>query len=83
MPGERAEQLDVLLRAIDPFPAVLADPGYLEQPAGLYFLPVIRKLARPGPGRAVRQSLADLLVDLLDLIEERIAPVGEHVLLRP
>jgi hypothetical protein len=81
--GERAEQFDVLLRVVDPVPAVLADPGYLEQPAGLYFLPVVRKLARSGPGRAVRQSLADLLVDLLDLIEERITPIGEHVLLGP
>jgi hypothetical protein len=83
VPGERVEQLDVLLGAVDPFPGVLADPDYLEQPALFYSGPIVLELSRPGPGRAVRQPLADLVVDVLDLAEEGITSVGEHVFLRP
>jgi hypothetical protein len=81
--GERAEQLDVLLDVVDPFPVVLPDGGHLEQAAGLYLGPIIGELARPESDRTVRPPLADLVVDVLDLVEERVAPVREHVLLRP
>ena len=83
MPGERAEQLDVRLGVIDLLPAVLAHPGQLEQPAGLHPGPLVGQFSRPRPGRAGRQPLADLVVDVLDLPEERIAAVGEYVLGRP
>ena len=83
MPGERAEQLDVRLGVVDPLPAVLADPGHLEQPAGFDPGPLVGQFPRPRPGRPGRQPLADLVVDVLDLPEERIAPVGEHMRARP
>jgi hypothetical protein len=83
VPGERVEQLDVLLGPVNPFPVVLADPGHFEQPAGLDPGPVVFEFPRPDADRVRRHPLADLLVDLLDLLEERIAPIGEHVLLRP
>jgi hypothetical protein len=83
MPGERAEQLDVRLGVIDLLPAVLADPGHLEQPAGLDPGPLVGQFPRPRPGRSERQPLVDLVVDVLDLPEERIAAGGEHVLGRP
>jgi hypothetical protein len=81
--GERAEQLDVLLDVVDPFPVVLPDGGHLEQAAGLDLGPVVFEFPRPWPRRIRRLSLADLVVDVLDLFKERIAPVREHVLLRP
>ena len=83
MIGERGEQFDVLLGAVNPLPVVLADPGHLEQPAGLDPGPVVFEFPRPGADGVRRHPLADLLVDLLDLLEERIAPIGEHVPLRP
>ncbi len=81
--GERAEQRDVLLGGVDPFPVVLADLDHLEPTAGLDPGPVIGELPRPVPRRACGQSLADLVVDVLDLAEERIAAFREHVFLRP
>jgi hypothetical protein len=83
VPGERAEQLDVLLGVVHPLPVVLPDPGHFEQPAGLDPGPVVFEFPRPGADRVRRHPLADLVVDLLDLLEERIAPIGEHVLGRP
>jgi hypothetical protein len=83
VPGERADQLDVLLGVVDLLPVVLADPGHLEQPAGLDPGAVVGQFPRPRRGHPGRQPFADFLVDLLDLTEERIARLGEHVLLRP
>src|SRR5690348_12489936 len=84
VPGERLEELDVLLGWIDPFPAVPKDRGDLEEPAGLDPGPVVGQLAGPPPPRrAGRQPLADLVVDVLDFLEERIAAVGKGVLGRP
>jgi hypothetical protein len=83
VPGERAEQLDVLLGAVDLFPVVLTDAGHLEQPARLDPGPVAFELTRPEPRLTGRQPFADLLVDLLDLAEERITAVGKHVRLLP
>jgi hypothetical protein len=81
--GERAEQLDVLLGAIDLLPVVLADPGHLEQPAGLDPGAVAFEFSRPRPGHPARPPLADLVVGVLDLAEERITSVRDHVPLRP
>ena len=83
VPGERLEELDVLLGRIDPFPAVLTDRGDLEEPAGLDPGPLVGQLTRPRPRRAGRQPFADLVVDVLDLLEERVAAVGKGVLGRP
>jgi hypothetical protein len=83
VPGERVEQLDVLLGPVHPLPVVLPDSGHVEQPAGLDPGPVVFELPRPRADRVRRHSLADLVVDVLDLLEERIAAIGEHVLLRP
>jgi hypothetical protein len=41
VPGEGAEQLDVLLGVIDPRPVVLADGDDLEEPARLDLGPVV------------------------------------------
>jgi len=83
VPGERVEQLDVLLGPVNPIPVVLPDPGHVEQPAGLDPGPVVLEFPRPEADRARRQPFADLLVDVLDLLEERIASIRKHVLLRP
>jgi len=83
VPGERAEQLDVLLGRVDALPIVLADRGDLKEPAGLDPGPVIGELAGTRLRRAGRQAFADLVVDVLDLAEERVAAVGKHVLRRP
>jgi hypothetical protein len=83
VPGERAEQLDVLLGRVVALPAVLADRDHLEQPARLDLGPVVGEFSRARPRHLDRQPLADLVVDVLDLTEERITPVGEHVPLRP
>ena len=47
VPGERAEQLDVLLGGVDPFPVVMPNGGHLEQPAGLDPGLVVGELAGP------------------------------------
>ncbi len=83
VPGERAEQPDVLLGAVDLLPVVLADAGHLEQSAGLDPGPVVFEFARPRPLRPRRQPLADLLVHVLYFAEERITVLGEHMLLGP
>jgi hypothetical protein len=83
VPGERLEELDVLLGRIGPFPAVLADRGDLEEPAGLDPRPVVGQLAGPLPRCTGRHPLADLVIDVLDFLEERIAVVGKGVFGRP
>jgi len=61
----------------------VADGDHLERPAGVDLVPVVREFPRPQLPRAGRQSLADLVVDVLELAEERIPARGEHVLRRP
>jgi hypothetical protein len=77
--GERAEQLDVLLGGVAEFPVVLADRDHLEQPARLDPGPLVGEFSRPEPKGVRGPPLADLVVDVLDLAEEGIAAVGEHV----
>ena len=83
VPGERAEQLDVLLGPVDALPVVLADGDHLEQPARLEAGPVVGEFTGAGPRRTGRLRLTDLVIDVLDLAEEGITPVGEHVGLAP
>ena len=73
MPGERIEQLDVLLGRIDAFPVVVAHGGDLEEPAGLDPGPVVGEFAGPRRSLAGRPPLADLVVDVLDLGDEQYA----------
>jgi hypothetical protein len=81
VPGERVEQLDVLLGLVDPLPVVVADGDDLEEPARLDV--VLRKFAGSRAPLAGRLPLADLVVDVLDLVKERVAALGEHVSRRP
>jgi hypothetical protein len=76
MAGERAEQAYVRLRVVADLPVEMADGDAGEQ-AGLRDLgPLVGQLTRPGKARARRQALADLVVDVLELAEERVAPAG-------
>src|SRR6266704_4713259 len=77
--GEGAEQLDVAVGVVEPFPVEVADVDYLEQAARLDLSRLVGQLARAGPGAARRQPFADLVVGVLDLAEERVAAVGKHV----
>jgi hypothetical protein len=81
VPGERVQQLDILLRRVDAFPVVLADGGDLEQV--IRFDLALGKLTGAQPVRAGRHPLTDLVVDVLDLAEERVPAVGVHVFRRP
>jgi hypothetical protein len=81
VPGERVEQLDVLLRLVNPLPVVVADADDLEEPARLDV--VLGKFAGSRAPLAGRLPRADLVVDVLDLVEERVAALGEHVSRRP
>jgi hypothetical protein len=83
MAGERAEQAYVRLRVVADLPVEMADGDAGEQ-AGLRDLgPLVGQLTRPGKARARRQALADLVVDVLELAEERVAPGGDYVFRRP
>src|SRR5258708_5657389 len=75
--GERVEQPDVLLGAVADFPVEVAYGHILEQAAAHDLTGIVGQLARPGPVR--RDPLADLVVDVLDVTEERITAIGEHV----
>src|SRR6204780_2714319 len=79
VPGERLEQRDIALGVVDLLPVEVPDMRDLEQPAGLDLVCVHGYLARARPGAIGRQPLADLVVHLLELLEERIAVVGYQV----
>ena len=52
---------------------------HVEEPGRLDLGTLVRKLAGPRPDRAPEHPLADLVVDVLDVAEERVAAVGEDV----
>ena len=80
VPGERTEQRDVLLRRVLQFPVVLLDQRHLEQPGRGDLRALCWQPARPWPAHALRQLLADRIVDQLDLVEERVAAdLRQHV----
>src|SRR6266702_3677157 len=54
--GEGAEQLDVAVGVVEPFPVEVADVDYLEQAARLDLSRLVVQLARAGPGAAGRQA---------------------------
>ena len=68
---------------VDALPVVVADGDDLEEPARLDLGPVIGKFAGTLLPRAGRQPLPDLVVDVLDLTEERVTALGKHVSRRP
>jgi hypothetical protein len=72
MPREGIEQVDVAVGVVHHLPVELTDVEHLEQTAR-------SRALRARQRRVRRQSLADLVVDLLDLQEERIAVVGDDV----
>src|SRR5260370_42708251 len=79
MTGERVEQPDVLLGGVADLPVEMPYGHILEPPAAHDLGRVVGQLARPGPARARREPLAELVVDVLDLTEGRITAVREHV----
>lgn len=81
--GEGVEQIDVPVGVVGGRPVELRDVNDLEQPACLDLASLVRQLAWPWDRRVGRQSLTDLVVDLLDLDEERIPVVGDDVLCSP
>jgi hypothetical protein len=76
---ERVQQVDVALRVVHRFPVVLLDVDDLEEAAGLDLVAVVVQLLRPRHCGVGREGLADLVIDLLQLVEERVAVVGDHV----
>src|SRR4029453_13972327 len=76
---ERTEQVDVALGVVDGLPVVLRDIDNLEQPAGLDLATVVTQLLRPWQRGIGRKGLANLVIDLLELLEERIAAIGDDV----
>jgi len=48
----------------------------VNSPGALDLAAIVGQLPRPRPHAARRQPLSDLLVDLLDLAEERSPPAG-------
>src|SRR5580704_11154015 len=77
--GERAEQRDVALRVVDPLPVEVPDSRHLEQPARLDLGALLPQFARAGGTLSGRLPFTDLVVDLLNLAEERVAATGKHV----
>src|ERR1041385_6112542 len=77
---EGVQHLDVALDVVDPLPVEVPNMDALEQPAGLDLVPPLRELAGPQPLGAGRDALTDLVVDVLDLGEERVPAVWPHML---
>lgn len=75
--GEGVEQIDVPVGVVGGLPVELRDVHDLEQPACLDLASLVGQLAWPRDRGVGRQSLADLVVDLLNLGEERIPVVGD------
>src|SRR5690242_12419679 len=79
VPGECVEQPDVLRRGVAGLPAVAPHSHAAEQAGGLDLGGVVGEIERRAKAPAAWQAFADLVVDVLDLTEERI-PVGwDHV----
>jgi hypothetical protein len=76
---ERVQKVDVALDVVDGLPVVLGDVDDLEEPACLDLIAVVGQLLRPRQCGAGREGLADLVVDFLELFEERVAVVGNDV----
>src|SRR5579875_677594 len=79
VPGEGVEQADVALGVIDAFPVEVADVDDVEQSARLDLGRAVRKLPRAGEAVPGGHALADLVVDVLDLGEERVAAIRDDV----
>src|SRR5215510_3314005 len=77
--GKRVEQLDLTVGVVGLLPVEVPGVHHLEQAARLDLSRLIRQLTRAGPDAAGWQPFADLVVDVLDLAEERVAAVGKHV----
>jgi hypothetical protein len=60
-------------------PVEMPDVGHIEQAARLDLLRSLLQFARAGPGGPRRHRLANLVVGVLDLAEERVAAVREDV----
>lgn len=70
---ERAEQIDVTVGVVDGLPVVLADVDHLEPARALDLVAVVGQFAWPGSDGIGRGPFANLVVDLLELLEERVA----------
>ncbi len=77
--GERVEQADILRRCVADLPAEAPQSHVGEQAGGLDLGGEVRECLRRGVGPALRQSLTDLVVDVLDVAEERVAVRRDHV----
>jgi hypothetical protein len=80
MAGEGVQQLDVALGVVHALPVEVLDVNDLEEPARLDLVLALLELAGPQPRSAGRNPLTDLVVDVLDLAEERVPAVWQHVL---
>src|SRR5215472_2865110 len=81
--GERIEQPDVLLRCVADLPIELLNDHDLERAAPFNLRAQVGHFSRPMEDRPGRQALADLVIDVLDLTEERVAVIGHDVLGSP
>src|SRR6476469_8668213 len=81
--GEGVQQVDVALGVVHGLPVVLLDLDHLEEAAGFDVVTVVVQLLRSWQYGVRRERLADLVVDLLQLREEAIAAVGDHMARSP
>jgi hypothetical protein len=79
MAGKGVEERDVLVTRVRRLPDVAPDLDVLEEATGLDFCRVVLDLARPKWWPLAGVALADRVVGLLDLAEERIEPFWESM----
>src|SRR5882672_8770616 len=77
--GERVEQADVLLGGVPDLPVEAAHRDAGEQAAARYLGPLVRQVGGLQEGPPARQALADLVVHILDLAEERVTGRGHNM----
>ncbi len=78
-PEKVVQQIDVAVGVVDDLPVVLPDLNDVEQPTRVDVIAVIVELLRARHRDVRREGLVDLVVDLLQFFEERVAVVGDDM----
>lgn len=77
--GEGVEQAEVLVGVVADLPVEVTNSDDVEEATCFDLVSAVGQLARPDGNPSVGQSLADLVVDVLDSGEDRIAVFGDDV----
>ena len=77
--GEGVKQSEILLGVVAQFPVEVANDNVLEEPDSFDLAAIVGQFGGSWTGCVLGQTLADLVVDLLELDEEWVTAVGEHV----